>query len=133
MLRHQSPPTQTLTRQIYIDQQIEALRAEITAIGAKPASIGTMGNPNQKAKNATTAQSGQSAQDAEIQKWINRLKANPGLKATIENGLDQGLTGKGLTEWVFSKGFGANDNSKPFDSSVAARMRGAIEHLKNGA
>jgi hypothetical protein len=96
------------------------------------ASIGTTGQPNQKAKPATTANSGQSAQEAEVQKWVRRLEANPELRAAIEEGLSQNLTGKALTEWVFSKGFGANENTKAFDSSVTARMRGAIEYLNGG-
>jgi predicted transcriptional regulator len=93
---------------------------------------GTTGNPSQKARAATTAQSGQSTQDAEVQKWVRRLEANPELRAAIEAGLSQNLTGKALTEWVFSKGFGANENTKAFDPSVTARMRGAIEYLNGG-
>jgi hypothetical protein len=115
--------------QIYIDQQIEELRAQITAIGAKPASIATTPAKPSTTKKPLTQCGQSSAQEMEVQKWANRLKANPQLKAAIEEGLGQNLTGKGLTEWVFSKGFGANENTKPFDSSVAARMRGAIEYL----
>jgi hypothetical protein len=104
-------------------------RAQITATGK--ASIATTGNPSQKAKPAT-AQGGQSsAQEAEIQKWVRRLEASPELRAAIEEGLNQNLTGKGLTEFVFAQGFGANDNTKAFDASAAARMRGAIEYLNN--
>jgi hypothetical protein len=66
--------------------------------------IATTGHPNQKAKPSAIAQSGQSAQEAEVQKWVRRLEANPELRAVIDEGLSQNLTGKALTECVFSIG-----------------------------
>ncbi len=115
-----------------VPAQIEELRAQITATGVSdsvsPTKKTTIKKPPAQGSQSTV-------QEAEIQKWVNRLNANPGLKAAIKDGLDQGLTGKGLCEQLFTKGFGANENTKPFDSSVTARMRGAIEYLnsiKNG-
>jgi hypothetical protein len=69
--------------------------------------------------------------ETEVQKWVKRCEADPELRAAIEEGLGQNLAGKPLVDWVFSKGFGANENTKPFDSSVATRMRGAIEYLNS--
>jgi hypothetical protein len=113
------------------DLTTEGIQRLIADAISKVSTTTTPAKPSTTKKPLT--QGGQSlAQEMEIQKWANRLKANPELKAAIEDGLDQGLTGKGLTEWVFSKGFGANENTKPFDSSVAARMRGAIEYLSGG-
>jgi hypothetical protein len=120
-----------------LQSQLAEVKADLTTEGIRrliadaisKASIATTSAKPSTTKKPLT-QGGQSlAQEMEIQKWANRLKANTQLKAAIEEGLSQNLTGKGLTEWVFTKGFGANENTKPFDSSVAARMRGAIEYL----
>jgi hypothetical protein len=89
------------------------------------------GNPSQKAKPSPAKGPQPSASENEVQKWAKRCEAEPLLRAAIEEGLGQDLIGKALTEFVFSKGFGAVGNTKPFDASVAARMRGAIEYLNN--
>jgi hypothetical protein len=94
-------------------------------------SVRLPGNSNQKAKLATDQALKASVLGNEVQKWVKRCEADPGLKAAIEEGLGQNLTGKALVDWVFSKGFGANENAKPFDASVAGRMRGAIEFLNS--
>jgi hypothetical protein len=107
--------------QIYIDQQIDKLRAQITAIGAKPASIAT-----------TTAKThNDGSPSREVLTVVNRIIADPGLKILAEAALANGLKGKALIDYLFEKGYGANNNSKPFDSSVGSRFQPAIKYLNS--
>jgi hypothetical protein len=121
--------------QATIDQAIEKaiapIQSDLADLLLKIGTLENAGNPSQKAKPVPAQVTKSSASEAEVQKWVKRCEAEPALRAAIEEGLSQNLTGKALVDWVFSKGFGANENAKPFDSSVAARMRGAIEYLNN--
>jgi hypothetical protein len=66
----------------------------------------------------------------EVIKLANRLKADPdGLQMSVRAGIAEGLGGKALCEFLFEYGHGANNGSKPFDSSVAGRFVKAIAYL----
>jgi hypothetical protein len=67
---------------------------------------------------------------------IKRMIDAPELKTLAETALADGLRGKALIDHLFEQGYGANTNSKPFDSSVGSRFQPAIEYLNsinNGA
>jgi hypothetical protein len=116
--------------QIYIDQQIDKLRAQITATGTKPASIGTTRNPGQKAKPATAP----GEPNNEVVKVANRLEREPELKAAVINALSAGHTGEALGQYLADKGF-MNSNGGKYTGASNSRFRLAIEHLNsiNGA
>lgn len=67
--------------------------------------------------------------DTETLKWVERLRANPELKAATQSGIEQGFNGQRLMDWVFQQGFGSRENSKPFHVSVASRLKNAIDRL----
>jgi hypothetical protein len=73
------------------------------------------------------------ALNKDVRQWVERCIKNPKLRAAIKEGLSAGLEGQGLTDflWADGKGFGANDNANAFHSSVASRMRSAIEYLNS--
>jgi hypothetical protein len=65
----------------------------------------------------------------ETMKMVRRLQGNPKLRAAAEKGLAEGLAGKALCDWLFTQGYGANENANVFNPSVASNFRLAIEHL----
>jgi hypothetical protein len=66
----------------------------------------------------------------EVIKLAKRLEADPdGLQMSVRAGIAEGLGGKALCEFLFEHGHGANNGSKPFDSSVAGRFIKAIAYL----
>jgi hypothetical protein len=82
-----------------------------------------------------TASIGVTLPNPETMKMVGRLQRNPELRAMAEKGLAEGLRGKNLCNWLFEQGYGANDNTNAFNSSVASVLNLAIEHLdslKNG-
>jgi hypothetical protein len=67
----------------------------------------------------------------EVMTLVRRMQAEQGLKPIAEKGLSEGLKGKALCEWLFEQGYGSNNNTTPFDSSVGSRFQAAIEHLNS--
>jgi hypothetical protein len=85
---------------------------------------------------AKAASIGLTQPNPETMKMVGRLQRNPELRAVAEKGLAEGLKGKALCNWLFEQGYGANENTNAFNSSVASVLNLAIEHLKslkNGA
>jgi hypothetical protein len=83
-------------------------------------------DPKPKATKPTTTED----PHPEVIKLANRLKADPdGLQMSVRAGIAEGLGGKALCEFLFEHGHGANNGSKPFDSSVAGRFIKAIAYL----
>jgi hypothetical protein len=85
---------------------------------------------------AKAASMGLTQPNPETMKMVGRLQRNPELRAVAEKGLAEGLKGKALCNWLFEQGYGANENTNAFNSSVASVLNLAIEHLKslkNGA
>jgi hypothetical protein len=68
----------------------------------------------------------------EVLTVVNRMIDEPEFKAVVETALDNGLKGRALVDHLFEKGYGANKNSKPYDSSVSSRAESAIEYMNNG-
>jgi hypothetical protein len=85
---------------------------------------------------AKAASMGLTQPNPETMKMVGRLQRNAELRAVAEKGLAEGLKGKALCNWLFEQGYGANENTNAFNSSVASVLNLAIEHLKslkNGA
>jgi hypothetical protein len=102
----------------------EQLRQLTTTMAKKPQPI------------AKAASIGVTQPNPETMKMVGKLQRNPELRAVAEKGLAEGLKGKALCNWLFEQGYGANENTNAFNSSVASVLNLAIEHLKslkNGA
>jgi hypothetical protein len=80
----------------------------------------------------TTSTPGGSSPSREVLTVVKRMIADPELKTLAETALAKGLKGKALIDHLFEEGYGANNNSKPFDSSVGSRFQPAIDYLNNG-
>jgi hypothetical protein len=98
--------------------QVSELRGSLD--GMKPTSI------KPKATKPTTTED----PHPEVLKIAKRLEADPdGLQMSVRAGIAEGLIGKALCEFLFEHGHGANNGTKPFDSSVAGRFVKAIAYL----
>ena len=80
----------------------------------------------------TTSTLGDSPPSREVLTVVNRMIAEPELKTLAETALARGLKGRALIDHLFENGYGANNNSKRFDSSVGSRFQPAIEYMNNG-
>jgi hypothetical protein len=70
-----------------------------------------------------------------VRRVMNRLEAEPRLKARISEGLANGLAGAALGEWLGSGGFW-NKSGNAYEGASLSQFKAAIEHLhglKNGA
>jgi hypothetical protein len=70
-----------------------------------------------------------------IRRVMNRLEAEPELKARISEGVANGLAGAALGEWLADGGFW-NKSGKTYEGASLSQFRAAIEHLsslENGA
>jgi hypothetical protein len=109
--------------QIYIDKQIEELRADITAIGDKPVSIATMAKQPNPAKVLEEP-------SPEILKVIARLEKDPKLKDRAAQGINVGLAGTTLGQWLADGGF-KNAKGENYNGASLSRFKAAIEHLNS--
>ena len=99
----------------------------------KGASITTTKTPNPQQSNiGRTSPPGGIPPSREVLTVVNRMIADSELKTLAETALGKGLKGKALIDHLFENGYGANNNSKPFDSSVGSRFQPAIDYLNNG-
>ncbi len=102
-------------------------------VNIKGASTTTTKTPNpQQSTIGTTSAPGGISPSREVLTVVNRMNADPELKTLAETALANGLKGKALIDHLFKEGYGANNNSKPFDSSVGSRFQPAIEYMNNG-
>jgi hypothetical protein len=88
-------------------------------------SAGNTNKPQQAAKKTASPAS----PDKEVLKMVRRLENSPELMQAVTSGIDQGLKGKEFCDYLFSQGQGSTGNTKPFDVSVAGRIKRAIEYL----
>jgi hypothetical protein len=68
---------------------------------------------------------------AEVLKVAARLEKEPALKARVAEGVNQGLTGAVLGQWLADGGF-RNKNGGIYEGASNSRFKLAIEHLGNG-
>jgi hypothetical protein len=105
-----------------VPAQIEALRAQITAIGEKPATA--------PAKQPAASGKPKGEVHNEVLKVANRLEREPALKSAVIDGLAAGHTGEKLGQYLMDKGF-VNGNGGKYTGASNSRFRLAIEHLKS--
>jgi hypothetical protein len=119
--------------QTAIDAAIERAIAPISIdlaelLGQVDKLRGSIDGKSQSKSRTSATTTGQT--DTEVMKLAKRLQADPdGLQMSVRAGIAEGLGGKALCEFLFEYGHGANNGSKPFDSSVAGRFIKAIAYL----
>lgn len=70
------------------------------------------------------------APQAEVLKVVARLEKEPELKSRVAEGVNQGLTGNSLGQWLADGGF-LNKNGGAYEGASNSRFRLAIEYLNN--
>jgi hypothetical protein len=119
--------------QFFVDRAIEKAIAPISIdlaelLGQVDKLRGSVNGKSQSKSRTSATTTGQT--DTEVMKLAKRLQADPdGLQMSVRAGIAEGLGGKALCEFLFEYGHGANNGSKPFDSSVAGRFIKAIAYL----
>jgi hypothetical protein len=116
--------------QTAIDSAIEKAIAPISIdlaelLGQVDKLRGSIDGKSQSKSRTSATTTGQT--DTEVMKLAKRLQADPdGLQMSVRAGIAEGLGGKALCEFLFEYGHGANNGSKPFDSSVAGSLRRSL-------
>jgi hypothetical protein len=120
---------QTKLAELTIDRDNwDDLRADVADLREQLAQLTTTAKKPQPL--ATKAASTTGETNPEIRKVAARLEKEPKLKARVAEGVNQGLTGSALGQWLADGGF-LNKNGGVYEGASNSRFRLAIEYLNN--